>query len=132
MSSSMTPSYPAARGLMALFGGGQALVVGGGHAGAGDVLAALLAQRRLAAGRLREQGELVEILVYDRLKREIGVLVALGIVLDLLADAPTLPGETGVDPELLPALGRELEMEEAPRLDLHAVAPVAAVLHAHD
>jgi len=67
-----------------------------------------------------------------RLQRQISVIVAPGVVPDLLADAPALPGQPGVDPELLPALGRELEVEEAPRLDLHAVAAVAPVFHAHD
>src|SRR5262249_22380272 len=97
MSSSIAPSYPVGRGVAALFGGCQARVMGGGDSGAGEVLAALLAQRRLAARRLGEQGELVEILIDDRLEREIGVLVALGVVLDLLADAPALPGKAGVD-----------------------------------
>src|SRR5262249_57206903 len=67
-----------------------------------------------------------------RLERQIGVFEAPGIVLDFLADAPALPGQARIDPEFLPRFYGELEMEDANRLDLHAEAAIAAVLHAHD
>jgi hypothetical protein len=48
----------------------------------------------------------------------------------LLADAPALPSEPPVDLELLPGLERQLVVKHADRLDLHAVAAIAPVLHA--
>jgi len=75
-----------------LFGGGQTLVVGGGDASAGDVLAAALAEGGFATRGVGEQREFVEVLVNHRFQRQVGVGEAAGIVLDLLADAPALPG----------------------------------------
>src|SRR4029077_5385481 len=115
-------------GFAVLFGGGQALVVGGGDARAGDVLAAALAEGGPAARRFGEQRELVEILLDHGLHCQIGVFEALRVEPDLLADAPALPGQPGVDPDLLPAFERQLEMEPANRLERHAVAAVAAIL----
>jgi len=55
--------------------------VGGGEAGAGDVLAAALARRGPAARRRGEQRKLVEIVLDHRLQREVGVVEAFGVVL---------------------------------------------------
>ena len=77
-------------------------------------------------------GELVHLLVDHRLHRQVAIGVALRVVPHRLADAPALPGEPGVDPELAPGLGGQPPVEEAERLDLEAMAPVAAILQAHD
>src|SRR5712672_2158088 len=99
----MARSYPGGPGLAVLFGGGQALVVGGGDAGARNVLAATLAEGGPAACRVGEQRELVEIFLDHRFDRQIGIFETLGVELDLLADAPALPGQPGVDFDLPPA-----------------------------
>src|SRR5216684_6851466 len=116
-----------------LFGGRQPLhVLLGRDLGAQHVLAAALAERGPAARRLGEQRELVEILLDHRRQREVHVFMTPWIVPDLLPDAPALPGQPRVDLELLPALDGQLVVEDADRLDLHAVAAVAAVFQAHD
>ena len=58
------------------------------------VLAAALAEGGLAARRLGKQRKFAEVLVEPRLERQISVVVALGIVLDLLSDSPALPSCT--------------------------------------
>src|SRR5437016_2782248 len=100
MSSSMAPSYPDGRG-RALFGCGEALVVGRDDTGARNVLVALLVHRCTPARRLGKQRQLVELVLDHRFQREIGVVVAPGIVLDLPPDAVALPGELSVDLQLL-------------------------------
>src|SRR5260370_42508191 len=101
-------------------------VVRGRALGAPHVLAGALAERRPAARRLGEQRELVEILLDHRRQREVHVFMTPWIVPDLLPDAPALPGQPRVNLELLPALDGQLVVEDADRLDLHAVAAVAA------
>jgi hypothetical protein len=95
--------------------GGKPLVVGGGDARAGNILAAAFAEGGPAARRLGEQHEFVEVLVNHRLQRQIGVYEALGIAFDLLADTPTLPGQPGVDPELLRNFQRQPIVKHADR-----------------
>src|SRR4029453_14950721 len=51
---------------------------------------------------------------------------------DLAADAPALPGQADVDPDLPPGLDGQPGVEEADRHDRHAGAAVGPVLQAHD
>src|SRR6478672_1586033 len=80
----------------------EALVLGDRELGAGEILAPALGDGGTAAGRVGEHRELVHVLVVHRREGEVRVLEALGIVLDLLADAPALPRQAAIDPELAP------------------------------
>src|SRR5436190_20337651 len=122
MSSSMEELYLPRRrgGGDSLLRRRQPLVVSGRGLGAGDVLVAMLGDRRLAAGGFMEQRELVHVVVFDRGQREVGVFQALGIVPDPLAGPPALPDEPGVDPYLLPSLDCALPLDAADGLDREA------------
>src|SRR5579862_2793230 len=124
MSSSMAPSYP----LPSYRGGTARAIPPLPAADSGR----LRAWRGRGPRRVGEHRELVHVLVIHRGEGEVHVLVPLGIVPDPLADAPRLPGQPRIDADLLPALDRELPVEHADRLDRHAVAAVAPVLHAQD
>src|SRR5471030_2454271 len=95
--------------------------------GAGKVFAALLADGSLAAGGLGKEGERIQLLLDHGLDCQVAVGVSVRIVSDLSTDAPALPGERAVDPELAPGLCRELEVKYAWRVDRHAGAAIAAV-----